>query len=178
MKNTNKKWGELASLRRRLAYDQAHGASAAVLSQIQSKIHELKLDIRREALGVEDEVLDVQSANRHALVRLMLEHDIVIPAREFGDWRPTKRNIGQVAGIWDSVVILMTNGILAYYLNGEEVVVGHIQKFDGKVEPLYSAEKPTAPKAPRKPREAKARVAMTTAAALELLAQMTKQTKA
>lgn len=81
----------------------------------------------------------VDAQNRDALVSLMLQHNLTIPAREFSTWRPTIPTMGQISGIFDQVQIIATNGLLGWFLNGEtEPICAHIQTFDGDVKPLFS----------------------------------------
>lgn len=85
---------------------------------------------------------EVDLKNRNALVELMRQHKLLIPAREFRNWRPTLRVKGQIQGLYDHVQIIATNGVLGWFLNGDiEPLCGHIQTFDGDVLPLFSMSK-------------------------------------
>jgi hypothetical protein len=96
---------------------------------------------------------EVNRKSRDEMSRLMLEHGLFIPAREFHTWRPTKRTTGDIQGVVGEVEIVATNGLLAYYLTAtQETFFGHIQKFSGKVEPLFSVPKPKK-ETKRKPRQ-------------------------
>lgn len=86
---------------------------------------------------------EVARQNAETLAGLMAKHGLLIPARDFPLWRPTLRATGDIAGIRGELTVIATNGILAYFLTAtDETFVGHIQKFSGKVKPLFSLPKP------------------------------------
>lgn len=92
---------------------------------------------------------DVTQKNATALSMLLREHLLLIQPKEFPQWRPTKRASGSIPGVAESVTVIATNGLMAYFLydgaeREGEVLFGHVQKFDGKVETLH-----TLPKAPK-----------------------------
>lgn len=92
---------------------------------------------------------DVSQKNATALSMLLREHLLFIQPKEFPQWRPTKRASGSIPGVAESVTVIATNGLTAYFLfDGDtregEVLFGHVQKFDGKVETLH-----TLPKTPK-----------------------------
>jgi hypothetical protein len=82
---------------------------------------------------------EVARKNKQALIYLLAEHpEIFIGTRDFANWRPTVREIGTIPGVWESVEILCTDGLIAWFLNHDpdrfgEVLVGHIQHFSGEV---------------------------------------------
>lgn len=89
---------------------------------------------------------DVAQKNATALSMLLREHLLFIQPREFPTWRPTKKVSGGIPGVAESVTVIATNGLTAYFLyDGEaregEVLFGHVQKFDGKVETLHTLPK-------------------------------------
>jgi hypothetical protein len=89
---------------------------------------------------------EVARKNKQALIYLLAEHpEIFIATRDFANWRPTVREIGTIPGVWESVEILCTDGLIAWFLNHDpdrfgEVLVGHIQHFSGEVATLYSCQ--------------------------------------
>ena len=112
-------------------------ADAAASKRIKDKakrfghLHDIDADLRERAI--------VDEMNRSALVQLMLEHSLTIPAREFRNWRPTLRVRGQISGLYDQVEIIATNGLLGWFLNGEtEPICAPIQTIDNDVKPLFS----------------------------------------
>lgn len=83
----------------------------------------------------------VQKLNRDELTRLMLEFGFIIRAKDFPNWRPTKRSKGTVPGVWETVELIATDGLLGIFLNGTtEPIMGHIQMFTGLVETLFTLE--------------------------------------
>lgn len=94
---------------------------------------------------------EVARKNKQALLELLYEHkQLYIPVAGFDEWRPTVREIGEVAGLWPRVEIIATNGFLAWFLNHDpekfgEVLFGHIQCFSGEVRTLYSCQKDEKP---------------------------------
>src|SRR2546430_15348622 len=50
----------------------------------------------------------VAKANRDELTRLMLQYGFTIKAKDFPNWRPTKRSSGNVPGVWETVEIIAT----------------------------------------------------------------------
>ena len=93
----------------------------------------------------------VQKLNQDELTRLMLEFGFTIRVKDFPNWRPTKRSMGTVPGVWEQVELIATDGLLGIFLNGTtEPIFGHIQMFDGHVETLFTAEKKTKVKKPKK----------------------------
>lgn len=86
----------------------------------------------------------VRWKNEQALSDIMREYSLTIPAHDFKNWRPTLRVSGSIPGVAPHVTIIATNGILGYFVYEDitvPVLCGHIQCFDGKVEPLFSAAK-------------------------------------
>ena len=86
---------------------------------------------------------EVDSENLSALLSLCREYRLYIPKGQFQYWRPTTRCEGEIKGVKDSLTIIATDGLLAFFLteNGE-VFQGHIQDFTGKVKILYSTTAP------------------------------------
>lgn len=79
-----------------------------------------------------------QKLNRDELTRLMLQYGFTIRAKDFPNWRPTRRSKGMVPGVWERVELIATDGLLGMFLNGaQEPTMGHIQMFDGEVKTLY-----------------------------------------
>lgn len=94
---------------------------------------------------IEQDLVDraeVARKNRDELVRLMRVHGLLINAKQFPNWRPTQRILGDIPGIADGVTIIATDGLLAYFEHTEGVLIGHIDKFTGDVKPLFSVQKP------------------------------------
>lgn len=130
MNKTNKKWIELKTLQRQLECDHTNGASDVTLNQMRHKIDVLKENIQREALGQSNEQDDVDRKNRQRLVELMLTHNITIPARDFDKWRPTVETTGQIEGVSDGLMCIMTNGLLGYFLRPDkDPLYGHMSHF-------------------------------------------------
>jgi hypothetical protein len=99
----------------------------------------------------------VATANRNALITLMGEHKIMIPARELPLWRPTVRATGDIDGVQEAITIVATNGILGWYLTPDEQAwCGHIQCFTGEIVTLFRTEKEKSMK-PRRPKRQKSR---------------------
>ena len=89
----------------------------------------------------------VAALNRNALIDLMGQHSILIPARELSQWRPTQLAKGNIDGIQEALMIIATNGILGWFLTHDGVAwYGHIQCFSGKIKPLFSLPKQDKPK--------------------------------
>lgn len=90
--------------------------------------------------------------NRQELGRLMDKHGLFIRQSELDDWRPTVEETGDIPGVRDSVTIIATNGIVAYFLLPDDfdVLFGHIQKFTGEVRTKFSMpkDKPTKERKP------------------------------
>jgi hypothetical protein len=85
---------------------------------------------------------EVARKNTNALVQLMHEHNLFIPARHFPNWRPTQRVSGDIEGVIESVEVIATDGLLAYFLTFDgNVFIGHVQKFTGDVKTLFSMPK-------------------------------------
>jgi hypothetical protein len=85
---------------------------------------------------------EVARKNVNALVQLMHEYNLFIPARHFPNWRPTQRVSGDIEGVIESVEVIATDGLLAYFLTYDgSVFVGHVQKFTGDVKTLFSTPK-------------------------------------
>lgn len=86
------------------------------------------------------EIAETRMLNETGLMRVMLEHGLVLP-RQGKDWRPTQRTRGHIAGLEHvgTLEILCTDGVVAYFASADnKTFYGHIQKFSGKVKPLYS----------------------------------------
>lgn len=95
----------------------------------------------------------VARMNRDGLTKVMGEFNLQISSRDFDDWRPTLRENGAIPGVVTSVTILATNGLLGWFIRGQDcetasptlnlanVFYGHIQMFTGKVRPLFSTRK-------------------------------------
>lgn len=82
----------------------------------------------------------VQTLNAEAIARFMAKHKMTVSARSLADWRPTRPVTGCIAGVWECVTIIATNGVLAWFEHPTQPLkVGHVQCFDGKIEPLYSS---------------------------------------
>lgn len=97
----------------------------------------------------------VATLNRNALIDLMGQHEILIPARELPLWRPTKLLKGDIDGVQEAITIIATNGILGWFLTHDGAAwCGHIQCFSGDIKPLFSIQKPdkTKPKV-KKPKQ-------------------------
>jgi hypothetical protein len=102
-------------------------------------LEEGRVKVTEETTLLRDEVA---RKNVNALVQLMHEHNLFIPARDFPNWRPTQRVSGDIEGVIEAVEIIATDGILAYFLTFDgSVFIGHIQKFTGKVKTLFSVPK-------------------------------------
>jgi len=131
----HKQWLELQSLQRQQHTAMLHGISDKQLNQ---KIDGLKEQIRREALRQEDNLSELELANRKSLVELMHRHNIVINARDFVNWRPVKPELGDISGVAEGVTCICTNGLLGYFITiDEQILCGHIDWFmDGNGEPI------------------------------------------
>lgn len=82
----------------------------------------------------------VQNLNEAEISRLMHKHRMTIRAIDIANWRPTARRVGAIPGVWQAVTIIATNGILGWFeLPDGPLQIGHIQCFEGKIEPLYSS---------------------------------------
>lgn len=84
----------------------------------------------------------LENLNREGMVAVMRETGITFPAKEFAGWKPTKRELGEVRGVYGNVMILAHNGLLGLFQRaegaGETYVTTHTGWFDGKIEPLFS----------------------------------------
>lgn len=101
---------------------------------------------------------EVARKNTNELVRLMNEHNLFIPARDFPNWRPTARDSGDIPGVIEGVEIIATDGILGYFLDYYgNTFIGHIQKFSGKVKTMFKTTKTAQALAQRRDRTGKAR---------------------
>lgn len=137
----NPKWLELQSLQRQQHTLMLNGI---VDAQLDKKINDLKVEIRRIALMQGDNLSELDLANRRSLVALMHEYNIVINARDFVNWRPTKRELGDIPGVAEGVTIVATDGLLGYFIDANSVpICGHIDWFTGKVQPLHSFSRTT-----------------------------------
>jgi hypothetical protein len=88
----------------------------------------------------------LENLNREGMVKLMAETGVTIPAKEFALWKPTKRNLGQVRGVYGNVMILAHDGMLGLFQRAEgevgaRYVTAHIGWFDGTIEGLFSFKK-------------------------------------
>jgi hypothetical protein len=119
--------------------------------------------MKQKQLSYDIERRDIQWLAQTELTRLMAEHSLYISAADFPNWRPTVRSSGNIPGVADNVTIIATNGLLAYFLQwhfpvtaeeyvakGEtpkvedcvqRVLIGHIQRFDGEVKPMFVKQK-------------------------------------
>lgn len=92
----------------------------------------------------------LENLNREGMTSLMAETGMTFPAKEFALWKPTKRSLGQVRGIYGNVLILAHNGLLGLFeraagaKGGVSYVTAHTGWFDGTIEPLFSFKKETA----------------------------------
>ena len=95
----------------------------------------------------------IATLNRNALITLMGQHRILIPARELPLWRPTLPDKGDIDGVQEAITIIATNGILGWFLTRDDQAwCGHIQCFTGEIKPLFSVPqvgKATKPKRPK-----------------------------
>ena len=112
------------------------------------QLHDIDQDLAERAR--------VATLNRNAIIDLMGQHKILIPARELPAWRPTLPSKGDVNGIQDAITIIATNGILGWFLTHDGATwCGHIHCFSGDIKPLFSLPKPdkkTKPKV-KKPKQ-------------------------
>lgn len=159
----NKKWTELQSLQRTKDFLSLDGLSDENLRLAQKQIDRIKDDIRRQAAMQSDNMALLQHMNRKEMVRLMLLYGFTIKSKDFLNWRPTQRHIGDIGGVSEGVTIIATDGLLAYYVNSntsvedKQAFCGHVDWFvdtDGKpieVKSLYScSNKSAAGTRPRK----------------------------
>ena len=80
--------------------------------------------------GNEPEVAETDRQNRRALVELMLEHNITIPAKQFDKWRPTVRKTGRIDGVSNGLTCIATDGLQGYFLRQDrEPLIGHVHWF-------------------------------------------------
>ena len=107
------------------------------------KSHDIDEELREKS--------EIALLNNTAMVALMHEYNLLIPARTMHLWRPTLRSKGSVQGIRDGLELIATDGILGYFVLPTETDeklawLGHISHFDGKIEPLFSFHGPMASK--------------------------------
>ena|SRR6266496_2806203 len=132
-------------------FNTLNGAKSFAATLQDAKVTERPLLTDEQMDAVERNL--VAKLNRDELTRLMLEFGFTIRAKDFPNWRPTQRSKGSVPGVWEIVELIATDGLLGMFLNdNREPLVGHIQMFDGKVEPLFSVQNKTAGKV-KKPRK-------------------------
>lgn len=128
--------------KRHCYFNTLHGAQifAAHIAGAKVMTRELISDDQMEAA----ERSLIQKLNRDELTRLMLQYGFTIRTKDFPNWRPTKRSKGTVPGVWETVELIATDGLLGIFLNGTiEPITGHIQMFTGDVETLFTAESKT-----------------------------------
>jgi hypothetical protein len=151
--------------------------------------------------GGDPGIAEADQQNRQLLVRLMLEYNITIPAKQFDKWRPTERKTGRIPGVSEGLTCIMTDGLLGFFIReGKQPLYGHVGWFrwdepdvsyvkyideHGEEKFFKQVKQEGAPSAyfkrPSRPREArekkqkikKPRVKMTSAGALDLIARMT-----
>jgi len=109
-------------------------------------------------------------------------HNITLPTATAHLWRPTQRKRGDIPGVAEGLTILCTDGVVAWFINDlGTLLYGHIQRFDGKVEPLHGTFnvklKETATTKARK-RAAKPRKPTAVQAAVALIEEMLQNLKA
>lgn len=154
----NKRWVELQSLQRHRSALELNGQVND--QSLDRKIDGLKDDIRREALMQQDEQAETQTLSRKELIRLMEVYGLVIHARDFVNWRPTQRTLGDITGVAEGLTIIATNGLLGYFVDlNNQPLCGHVDWFvdgDGEkieVKPLFSSSSRTSSKeTQRKPK--------------------------
>ena len=102
----------------------------------------------------------VRELNFNALVALMGEFELTIHAREFAKWRPTVRAEGEIPGVGLGIMLATDGNVCWFQVGPTEVVMAHIQHFNGKVETLFRLpksgevkEKSTKPKKPHTPED-------------------------
>lgn len=121
--------GRRETKRRHFSVKSAADQFAATLGQeTQPRVYEAAhtRNEERDTIGRDD----ADALNRRALVELMLEHNITIPAKRFDNWRPTVRKTGRIEGIRDGLTCLMTDGLLGYFLTHEgDAYYGHVTHF-------------------------------------------------
>ncbi len=105
-----------------------------------------------------DEREQVRWQNEAELGRLCQVYSLHIRTDQYKNWRPTVRSHGDIRGVWGSLEIIATDGILGYFLNSRaegmdaEVYLGHISHFTGEVKTMFSITPPPKPKGERKKR--------------------------
>ena len=155
----NKKWTELQSLQR--ARESLALGGAVEDKSLQHKIDALKQDIQREAMFQQDDLAQLGLVNRKEMVRLMQEYSFTIHPRDFPNWRPTQRHIGDINAVANGLTIIATDGLLAYFIFTNEQgqicpICGHVDWFvdgEGKpieVKPLFSFSRKGGSSKPRK----------------------------
>jgi hypothetical protein len=98
------------------------------------KVKEVDYDPERDAQ---------MKANAQEMVKLMGQYNILISARSIHLWRPAQRKSGSIDGLRNGLEIIATDGLLGWFITPEgEAWCGHIQHFDGKIEPLFSFHGP------------------------------------
>jgi hypothetical protein len=86
--------------------------------------------------------------NYNALIGLMQQYNILIPARTMALWRPTVHTTGYIDGVREGLTIVATDGLLGWYItHDEQAWCGHIAQFSGDIRPLFSFHGPMSSKA-------------------------------
>jgi hypothetical protein len=100
-----------------------------------------------EAQRLDAEKALVSLENYNALIALMQQYNILIPARSMALWRPTVRSIGYIDGVREGLTIVATDGLLGWYITQDEQAwCGHIGHFSGDIRPLFSFHGPMSSK--------------------------------
>lgn len=132
----------LGQVKRHRYFNTVHGADTFMrlleVTGVATNIKVMKRElISDEQMTTAERALN-QKLNRDELTQLMLEYSFTIRAKDFANWRPTRRVKGNVPGVWEIVELIATDGLLGIFLNDQrEPTYGHIQMFDGEVKTLY-----------------------------------------
>jgi len=97
---------------------------------------------------------EVQWANDLAMQKVLEESGATLRAASAHTWRPTQRVKGNVTGVYESVTIAATDGLLGLFqMHDGSWNFAHIQKFDGKVSPLNVADNKSVKEKSTKPKK-------------------------
>ena len=97
---------------------------------------------------------EVQWKNDVAMQKVLEESGATLRAASAHTWRPTQRVKGNVTGVYEAATIAATDGLLGLFqMHDGSWNFAHIQKFDGKISPLFSATDKSVKEKSGKPRK-------------------------
>ena len=92
-----------------------------------------------EAETIERE--NVRWLNDLAMQKVLEESGATLRAASAHTWRPTVRVRGNITGVFESVTIVATDGLLGLFqMHDTTWNFAHIMKFDGEVKALHSSQ--------------------------------------